>query len=404
MTRTNTTTPTVDAPLSRRPGDDDTHLRGDRHETVVLPAAMRELGLTAEDVDAIGAEFDAIRADVIAERGEEDAAYIRRVVKAQRITEAAGRGLLFVGFLPPAWLAGTAALGVSKILDNMEIGHNVMHGQYDWMGDPRLSSQTFQWDTASPASTWKHSHNVVHHTWTNILGKDRDIGYGILRMADEQSWRPYYLGNPVYATALMLLFEYGVALHDLETEKVLAGERELDEDLREMGAVIGRNAGKQALKDYVLWPALTGPLFLSTLAANATANVIRNVWAFSIIFCGHFPDGVATFTEEECEDESRGAWYVRQLGGSAHLRGGNQIPRMSGTLSFQIEHHLFPDLPSYRYKQIAPRVQEVCERYGLPYNTGRFSTQIGQVWRTIFRLALPGRRKGGSAAPAAAAA
>ena len=290
---------------------------------------------------------------------------------------------------------------MAKILDNMEIGHNVMHGQYDWMGDPRLSSATFQWDTASPASTWKHSHNVVHHTWTNILGKDRDIGYGILRMADEQDWRPYYLGNPVYATALMLLFEYGVALHDLESEKILAGERELDEDLREMGAVIGRNAGKQALKDYVLWPALTGPMFLTTLAANATANVIRNVWAFSIIFCGHFPDGVATFTEEECEDESRGAWYVRQLLGSANIKGGNLFHLMSGNLSFQVEHHLFPDLPSYRYKQIAPRVQEVCERYGLPYNTGRFSTQIGQVWRTIFRLALPGRR-GSRTAPATA--
>ena len=69
MTRTNTMSPTVEAPLSRRPGDDDTHLRGDRHETVTLPEAMRELGLTVEDVDAIGAEFDAIRADVIAERG-----------------------------------------------------------------------------------------------------------------------------------------------------------------------------------------------------------------------------------------------------------------------------------------------------------------------------------------------
>ncbi len=403
MTRTNRTAPAIQAPISRRAGDDDTHLRGDRTETVVLPAAMRALGLSADDVDAIGAEFDAIRADVIAVRGDEDAAYIRNVVKAQRLTEAAGRGLLFLGFLPPAWVAGTAALSVSKILDNMEIGHNVMHGQYDWMGDPTLNSTSFQWDSASPASTWKHSHNYLHHTYTNILGKDRDIGYGVLRMSEDQKWRPYYLGNPVYATALALLFQYGVALHDLETERVFAGEKALDEDMAEMAAVIGRNAGKQALKDYMLWPALTGPLFVSTLAANATANVIRNVWAFTIIFCGHFPDDVATFTEEECEDESRGGWYVRQLLGSANITGGKLFHLMTGNLSFQIEHHLFPDMPSYRYAEIAPRVQEVCERYGLPYTTGRLSRQFGQVVRTIFRLALPGRRTR-DAAPVAAAA
>jgi NADPH-dependent stearoyl-CoA 9-desaturase len=365
-----------------------------------LPAAIRALGLTHDEVEAIGREFDQIRADVLEVRGDEDAAYIRRVVKVQRITEGAGRGLLFLGFLPPMWLAGTAALAVSKILDNMEIGHNVMHGQYDWMGDPALDSTTFQWDSASPASTWKHSHNYLHHTWTNILGKDRDIGYGILRMSEEQAWRPYYLGNPVYAFLLATFFQYGVALHDLETERLMSGDKELDDDLKQMAAVIGRNVGRQSLKDYVLWPALTGPLFLSTMAANAVANWARNVWAFTIIFCGHFPDDVEVFTEEECVDESRGQWYVRQLLGSANITGGKLFHVMSGNLSHQIEHHLFPDLPSYRYAEIAPRVREICERYGLPYTTGRLSRQFGQVVRSIVRLAVPDRltRRGSEAA------
>ena len=394
MTRTNTTAPKTTAPISRRPGDDDTHLRGDRTETVDLPQAMRELGLTAEDVDAIGAEFDAIRSELIEKRGDEDAAYIRNVVKVQRISEAAGRGLLFLGFLPPAWLAGTASLALSKILDNMEIGHNVMHGQYDWMGDPTLDSTTFQWDSASPASTWKHSHNYLHHTYTNIVGKDRDLGYGVLRMSSDQPWRPYYLGNPVYATVLALLFQYGVAVHDLETEKLFAGDREFDEDLQEIGRAIGRNAGKQAFKDYVAFPLLTGPLFVSTFAANATANLVRNVWAFTIIFCGHFPDDVATFTEEETENESRGGWYVRQLLGSANITGGKLFHVMTGNLDHQIEHHLFPDMPSYRYAEIAPRVREICDRYGLPYVTGPLSKQFGEVARTIVRLSVPDRVRG----------
>ena len=348
--------------------------------------------LTESQVEELGRELDAIRARIVADLGTEDREYIYKIVKTQRGLEAAGRAALFLGFVPPFWLAGTAALSLSKILDNMEIGHNVMHGQYDWMRDPALNSKMFEWDTACPSDQWRHSHNYVHHTFTNILDKDRDIGYGILRMEERQKWNPYYLGNPVWAFLLMTFFQYGVALHDLETENVLTGKRKMSEN-KELWDGIWRKVGKQSLKDYVLFPALTGPLFASTLAANATANLARNVWAFSIIFCGHFPSGVATFTEEETENESRGQWYLRQMLGSANITGGKLFHILSGNLSHQIEHHLFPDLPARRYPQIAPEVKALCEKYGLPYNTGRLSKQLGSVYGKIARLALPfGRR------------
>ena len=182
----------------------------------------RTATLTPQQLDAFGAEMDAIRQRVIGQLGDEDAAYIRSIVKTQRKFEIAGRALFY---LPPAWPLAVAALSVSKILDNMEIGHNVMHGQYDWMGDPGLNSRIYEWDNVCPSSQWKYSHNYIHHTFTNILGKDRDIGYGILRMDEDQKWRPYYLGNPLYATLLMLGFEWGVMLHDLEIERIVAGER-----------------------------------------------------------------------------------------------------------------------------------------------------------------------------------
>ncbi len=353
--------------------------------------------LTPEQLDAFGRELDAIRERVIADLGERDAAYIRRVIKAQRGLEIGGRALLEVGFLPPAWLAGTAALSVSKILDNMEIGHNVMHGQYDWMNDPAVNGQAFEWDTACPADQWRHSHNYVHHTHTNILGKDRDIGYGVLRMSEDQRWHPYYLGNPVYAVLLALLFQWGVALHDLEVERLNSGEASW-KDKREMLQAISRKGRRQALKDYALFPLLAGPGAPFTLAGNLTANVVRNVWAFTIIFCGHFPEGTHEFTEEETEGESRGQWYYRQLLGSANLTGGQLFHVMSGNLSHQIEHHLFPDLPGHRYGELAVEVREICERYGLPYNTGPLRKQFGSVVKKIVKLALPGRG-GGEPAP-----
>ena len=343
-----------------------------------------------EQIEAFGQEMDALRQRIVDDLGERDASYIRKVIRVQRGLEVGGRGLLFFSFLPPAWLAGVTALSLSKILDNMEIGHNVMHGQYDWMQDPALSSKQFEWDTACPSDQWRHSHNYMHHTHTNILGKDRDIGYGILRMSEDQRWHPVYLGNPLYALLLASFFQYGVALHDVELERLRTREANWPEK-RELLTGIWRKVRRQTVKDYVLFPVLSGPSLPLVLAGNAIANLTRNLWSFTIIFCGHFPEGTHEFTEDETEDETRGQWYRRQLLGSANLTGSKFFHILAGNLSHQIEHHLFPDLPAHRYAEIAVEVREACARYGLPYNTGPLSKQFGSVVRKIFRLALPSR-------------
>ena len=112
------------------------------------------------------------------------------MITLQRRLVAMSRGVLLFSRFKPAWVLGTAGLSVAKILENMEIGHNVMHGQWDWMNDPNIHSSTWDWDTASPAAAWKHSHNYVHHTYTNIIGKDKDVGYEIFRVDPRQKWHP----------------------------------------------------------------------------------------------------------------------------------------------------------------------------------------------------------------------
>jgi fatty acid desaturase len=344
-----------------------------------------KITLTPEQADAFGRELDAIKERFMADLGEKDAEYIRRVIKTQRALEVGGRVLLF---LPPAWLLGTTMLGLSKILDNMEIGHNIMHGQYDWMRDPAISGRAFEWDTACPADQWRHSHNYLHHTHTNIVGMDRDIGYGILRMSEDQPWEPYFWGNPLYAFLLMVLFQYGVALHELETERIRSGEIRLA-DKREVLKAIWKKTRRQTLKDYVAFPLLAGPFAPFVITGNLTANLMRNVWSYMIIFCGHFPDGTQEFTVEETKGESRGRWYFRQVLGSANLTGGKIFHLLSGNLSHQIEHHLFPDMPARRYSEIAPEVQEICERYGIAYNRGPLLQQFGTVVRKIVKLTFP---------------
>ncbi|MEV6876511.1 acyl-CoA desaturase [Amycolatopsis sp. NPDC051128] len=344
--------------------------------------------LTPDQVEEFGQELDALRQRIVDDLGQEDVDYIHDIIKKQRGLEVAGRALLFAGFFPPAWLAGVGALSVAKILDNMEIGHNVMHGQYDWTRDPALSSQRFEWDNVAPAENWRHSHNYLHHTYTNILDKDRDIGYGVLRLDPAQKWHPYYLGNPVYALALAFMFQWGVMLHDLEFDRILKGERKWS-DTTDVVRKMVKKASQQVGKDYVLFPLLTGPLAPLTFAGNATANLVRNLWSFSIIFCGHFPADVESFTEEETASETRGQWYLRQILGSANISGGPLFHIMSGNLSHQIEHHLFPDIPARRYPEIAGEVRAICEKYGLPYHTGPLHKQLWSVAKKIVKLALP---------------
>jgi NADPH-dependent stearoyl-CoA 9-desaturase len=457
--------------------------------------------LSDEQIEALGREFEQLHEEVYADLGERDAAYIHGIIGLQRRLALLGRALLVGANLRPLWVAGTATLSLAKILENMEIGHNVMHGQWDWMNHPEVNSVNWDWDTASSKEAWKHSHNYIHHTFTNIRGKDKDLGYEIMRIDPHQPWHPVYLLQPLYNLLLMVLFEWGVAVHDMDVEAIRRGEKEWSEVKKDLVNIWGK-ARTQVTKDYIAWPllsaglaaaataarmalapeaerlrasgrsrrararrrltrsgsrlvrravedrgaaaliggALTGsfrrgrapfdtaalgrghrararrglkgawgriapravgdeiaqPLlagreaYRATVWANVVANIVRNVWSHSIIFCGHFPDQTYTFSQREVENETKGATYVRQLVGAANIEGGPLFHVISGNLGYQVEHHLYPDMPSTRYGEIAPRVREICERYGLPYNTGPLSKQLGMVHRTILRLAFPG--------------
>jgi fatty acid desaturase len=345
--------------------------------------------LTPEDVELIGKELDEIRQGVMDSRGESDARYIRKVIDVHRKIELGSRAVLLASGFPPAWIAGTIGLSIAKILENMEIGHNILHGQWDWMRDPKIHSTTWEWDMASPADQWKHSHNEMHHTYTNVVGKDNDLGYGIMRVDEDQPWVPMYLGQPLWSFINACFFEYGIAAYDLELGAVIAKKQTGDPDFRRRARAVLVKIGRQVRKDYLIHPLLSGPNFLSTLAANFTANIVRNLWSNSVILCGHFPEGVETFEKKSIEGETRGEWYLRQMLGSANISGSKAMHILTGNLSHQIEHHLFPDLPSNRYAEIAPKIRDLFDRYGLNYHTAPLPQQVGSAWHKIIRLSLP---------------
>src|SRR5438309_2511593 len=404
------------APVASHPSSDTTSEENPLHN------------LSEEQIEELSKLFDDLHERVKNDLGQRDADYIRGVIGLQRRLALLGRAALVPARSKPAWIIGTALLGSAKILENMEIGHNVLHGQWDWMNDPVINSQAWDWDTASTAESWRHSHNFIHHTYTNILGKDKGHGYEIMRIDPHQKWHPVYLLQPIYNIFLMLLFEWGVAFHDMDLEAIRKGEKTHKEALQDLKGIAGK-ARAQIIKDYVGWPLLSAAIatgvqygvaratgrdsrrarladrvrrrknsstqdvlvdsfwenYKSTTTANAVANLMRNIWSYAIIFCGHFPDQAYVFTPDETEEESTGARYVRQLLGACNIEGGPMFHLASGNLGYQVEHHLYPDMPSTRYAEIAPKVREICERYELPYNTGPFGKQLWMVQRTMPR-------------------
>ena len=344
--------------------------------------------LTESDVEALGAELDALRREIESDRGVRDATYLRRTIRAQRVLEVTGRIALLGSRNRFFWWSGTALLSAAKIIENMELGHNIMHGQWDWMNDPEVHSTSWEWDMVCYSGHWKHSHNYIHHKYTNVMDMDHDIGYRLLRVTRDEEWQWKHSYQVVANLFLAATFEWGIGLHDIELKDYLEGKKPAEIAVPQIKD-FSKKIARQMAKDFVIFPLLSGKAARKTLTANLTANLARNLWAYLVIFCGHFPDGAEKFTEESLVDETQGQWYLRQMLGSANFNAGPAMAFMSGNLCYQIEHHLFPDLPSNRYADISVRVRQLCEKYDLPYTTGPILVQYWQTFRTIAKLSLP---------------
>ena len=360
--------------------------------------SLKKPDLTPEQFNALQEELDALRANIEARIGQEDIDHIENIVLIKDRLELAGRLLIHFSLDPVSWSLGVMSLSLSHILENMEIGHNVIHGQYDFMEHPTLNSRDYEWDIVGTAKNWKRAHNFHHHAYTNIIGKDTDYGFGLFRFSKDVEWNPVHLLQPVIIPLSGLLFEYSIALYDLELPRYLLPKSMQAEASRERMPLselktelleFMQKSNKLVLKEFIALPLLAGPFAAKVALGNAAARTIRNVWAFAVIYCGHLPEGNYTFTEEEAEAETKGQWYMRQILGSGNFTGGLWTHILSGHLSHQVEHHLYPDLPAWRYRELGPQVQEICARYGIPYQVDSLSNQLKTVAVNTVKYALP---------------
>ena len=290
----------------------------------------------------------------------------------------------------PAWALGATLLGLHKILENMEIGHNVMHGQWDWMNDPEIHSSNWEWDTAQPAEQWKHSHNYIHHQFTNVLGHDNDIGYGILRMAREQRGTRYYLGPAGLQRAAGVALPVGRGPARPRPRADPQGREGPQGDEAAAAPDRRRKGRNQILKDYVVYPALSGRQWKSTM----TGQRHRQPGPQPVVLHDHLlrplprrrdalhrggargrdPAGVVPAPDA-------GLGQLRGRPAPAHPQRAASATRSSTTSSRTCR--------ATATRRSRSRCGALCDKYDMPYTTGPLYRQYGQALRTIMKLSLP---------------
>jgi fatty acid desaturase len=308
----------------------------------------------------------------------------------------AGRLLIHASLDPVSWSLGVASLATQKVLSTSELGHNILHAQYNFLDDPRFHAQGYQWDFAVDEAQWRREHNTQHHVHTNVVGKDPDLTYTAFRLHDREAWNLAHLVQPLGIAVSWVGFDLAIGAYVSgvldrylpPARRLVLGQR-AGADARKQHLAFVAKAARLAARDFVLFPVLGGVLAPKILLGNLLANVLRNAFLGTVIYCGHFTDGMTVFMPEDVEGESRGQAAVRQILASGDFEGGPILSLLSGHLNYQIEHHVFPTIPAWRYPEIARRLRPLCEKYGIPYNSGTFGSQFGQVVRRIVRLARP---------------
>jgi fatty acid desaturase/ferredoxin len=347
-------------------------------------------------------EIEALRRDTQQKVGILDEGYIRRVVRTCAALHWASRALIIGGawFTDPVSVAiGILGLAVSLVIENMEIGHNVMHGQYDFMNDPKINSRDYEWNSVVPSSHWKNSHNIEHHNNTNVIQRDYDFGFGHFRLSSYTRWLPVHRVQLFTFVWLTLSFQHSTALHDARTFEYLSPPGSRPEMVQprpgwavfftKMREYLGK-ASRHMTRDYVFFPLLAGPHFLTVLLANLVARGLANIWECLVIFCGHFSEKSFVFEPKYGgPDESVGSYYLRQVAATCNLTGSSLFHMMTGHLSYHIEHHIFPDVPAHRYPEIAARLKAICARYEVPYLEERMVPQVLGVVKRLIKYSSP---------------
>lgn len=355
--------------------------------------------LTDEDLKAFAKELDLLKKEIESQLGQEDIDYVLTVDKISRYTEILGRLLLHFSLDIVSWSIGVFLLYVHFQINNLEIKHHALHGAYDRFPEiERFHSDTFISNSPVDEEAWKYRHNHLHHSYTNQIDKDPDITFGIFRFTDLVDKQFFHLFQPFLLFLNMLGSDHNLNMvsNDLYTfvnRLIIPGYEKLEyagvkdnytfESFVESLKKASRKAIPYVAYNQILFPMLAGPFgWLKVSAGTNLAMVLRNVASGLAFYTGHMTEGVKHFN---WRPSNRAEWYVQQIEGSSNVSSDRFFSVLVGHLNYQIEHHLFPKLTPNRLEEISPKVKEICEKYGVNYNTGTPVNQVLSVFKNAFK-------------------
>jgi NADPH-dependent stearoyl-CoA 9-desaturase len=356
------------------------------------------------DLEAFAAEIDAVRKFITDQIGPGDVAYIKKIKRISRFSEAIGRALIHFSLDPFTWSAGVFALWIHKQLDTAEIGHNALHGCWDGLeGAKEFQSATFKWNAPVEEESWKRGHNLLHHQYVNIVGRDPDVNFNLLRITDQTAWSPRHLIQVlqffILAPGFMwFLNPYFTGLGDLTRKFGTDGYTDVLPD-RKPKTIL--KAGYQSAKklipyfatNYLFWPLLAGPFWWKVFGGNLVADALRNIYCCTSIYAGHFGDDLE-YHDKSFRTTGRGEWYKMQVEAAHDFKAPRLLSILCGALDHQIEHHLFPRVPPNRLRQIQPKIEEICRRYGIKYQRETWKKNLKEAFHRIFKMSFPWNHAG----------
>lgn len=350
-------------------------------------------------------ELQALYAKAKAEVGDEDLEHIRNITEYGKAIDARRLELLRVG--SPRAIRRAAALEMLyRLMQFSELGHNIIHGSYDHLpnnGD--YHSDRYRWDFNVDVDHWKTMHHVGHHPNTNMVDKDHDLGYSIMRGLPGQDWYGHHVAQTAIISALAAAAPQAAPFFLANVARQVEGRRFFSGYTLRSPA---RIAARDAMRRYVREPRAARTKLLQALLANYLGGVAGYMSVLFLVFIEHHAGELELFADPGPE-ETTDQYYERQIRATRNFLPSPRLdeslervlleevpfenrPDMRifyGGLDTHIEHHLFPDLPPTMQRKIAPQVRAIAAKYRLPYHETPLLDTVPLMAKTLTGLSVP---------------
>lgn len=369
---------------------------------------MKAVPMKTMSVDRSGLVDDLheLYARTKAKIGDEDIRHIEKIDAYSKAIKARSLELLQNGKSDNAFKHGVILYILHTLLEFSELGHNIMHGGYNHLPNAgQYHSDKFEWNFLIDPEEWKTMHHQNHHPFTNIVGKDHDIGYSFMRFFAAQSW----YGHNAIQPAIFALMTFSSLPFTIFTATSAARTQGRKVFSRATFAKSIALVKKHALRNYVKEPLAAKPTrMLHTLMGNYLGATLGSDLVAFILALEHHAPNVKLFADTG-DHETEEQYFVRQIYGTTNFTPSQQLNAyfkkilerevyfanrpdfevFYGGLATHLEHHLFPDLPCNRQREIVEDVKTILAKYDLPYHTIAFEDSTKHIIKSMFEWMPP---------------